>query len=221
MVDTRRLLPSLQFKPLTPERWPDFERLFGERGACGGCWCMFWRLGRAEFTRGKGAGNRRSMKSLVEAGRTPGIIAYEGSRPVGWCAVAPREEYSSLARSRVLKPVDDAPVWSISCLFVDKSWRNRGLSVQLLKAAAAHVRHQGGTIVEGYPVQPRTGRMADAFAWTGLASAFLKAGFSECARRSATRPIMRLALASRPGKPAPQSPRRQRTAGRPKARKSG
>ncbi|GMV97276.1 MAG: hypothetical protein AMXMBFR83_16340 [Phycisphaerae bacterium] len=181
----------LAFHPLTPERWADLERLFGQRGACGGCWCMFWRLARTEFQRRKGPGNRRALKALVESGRVPGILAYQGTEPVGWCAVAPRSEYPALSRSRVLKPVDDAPVWSISCLFVDRRWRRRGISVALLEAAVEHVRRRGGTLVEGYPVEPRQNRMPDVFAWTGLSSAFRKAGFSECARRSPTRPIMR------------------------------
>jgi len=182
---------KLAIHPLTPERWPDFERLFGERGACGGCWCMFWRLTRAEFEAGKGAGNRSAMKQLVASGKIPGLLAYEGSQAVGWCALAPRETYSALQRSRLLKPLDNQPVWSVSCLFVAKTHRRRGVSVQLLKAAIEHARCQGGVIVEGYPQEPKKTTVPDVFAWTGLASAFRQAGFKECARPSPTRPIMR------------------------------
>lgn len=156
---------------------------------------MWWRLPRGEFERKKGAGNKRRMKRLVESGPSPGILAYHGDEAVGWCAVAPRATYPGLARSRVLKPVDERPVWSITCLFVRKDWRNRGVSATLLAAAADHVRAHGGTIVEGYPVQPAAGRMADAFAWTGLPSAFTRAGFREVARRSPARPIMRRVVA--------------------------
>jgi GNAT superfamily N-acetyltransferase len=185
--------------PLTPARWADFETLFGERGACGGCWCTFWRQPRSAYERNKGAGNRRFMLNVVESGQPPGILGYLGSEPVGWCAVAPREDYPSLERSRILKPVDDTPVWSISCLFVRKDQRKKGLSVQLLKAAVEHVKRQGGTVVEGYPVEPKTPSVPDAFVWHGLASAFRKAGFRECARRSATRPIMRCQVGKRRG----------------------
>jgi|RhiMethySRZTD1v2_1073278.scaffolds.fasta_scaffold626386_2 GNAT superfamily N-acetyltransferase len=176
---------------LTPARWTDFATLFGERGACGGCWCTFWRQPRSAYERNKGAGNRRFMLNVVESGRPTGIIGYLGADPVGWCAVAPREDYPSLERSRILKPVDDTPVWSISCLFVRKDQRKKGLSVQLLIAAVEHVKSQGGTVIEGYPVEPKTESVPDAFVWHGLASAFRKAGFRECARRSETRPIMR------------------------------
>jgi GNAT superfamily N-acetyltransferase len=135
------------------------------------------------------------MKALVQQGGVPGLLAYAGGVPVGWCAVAPRECYPALARSRVLKAVDDTPVWSVSCLFVAKSHRRRGLSVELLKAIARFVADRGGKVVEGYPVEPRTPEMPAAFAWTGLASAFRRAGFHEHRRGSAGRPIMRLVLA--------------------------
>ena len=187
--------PKFTFHPLTPERWPDFETLFGERGACGGCWCMWWRQTRSEFEKNKGAKNRRAMKKLVSSGQVPGIIAYAGGEPVGWCAVQPRESYPSLERSRVLKRVDEQPVWSITCFFIARTHRGQGVSAALVKAAIAHARKHGAQIVEGYPVEPKKDRMPDAFAWTGLPAAFEKAGFIEVARRSPTRPIMRCTLA--------------------------
>ncbi|MBI1745315.1 MAG: GNAT family N-acetyltransferase [Acidobacteria bacterium] len=185
---------ALVFHPLTSDRWTDFEILFGERGACGGCWCMWWRLKRSEFERRKGRANKQSMRSLVMSGEVSGILAYAAEEPAGWCAIAPRESYTVLERSRVLKRIDDKPVWSVTCLFVKKEYRNKGVSVQLLRAAVAFVKAQGGTIVEGYPVEPKTDRMPDIFAWTGLVSAFQQAGFVERARRSQTRPIMRFEI---------------------------
>jgi GNAT superfamily N-acetyltransferase len=155
---------------------------------------MYWRLGDTQFKIQQGERNRKSMKRLVDQGEMPGILAYLGPRPIGWCAVAPRENYVRLQRSRVLKQIDEQPVWSIVCLLVDKEFRRRGVSVALLNAAADYVRLRGGRIVEGYPVEPRTNHMPDAFAWTGVASAYRRAGFMELARRSATRPIMRRIL---------------------------
>lgn len=184
-------LRELAFRPLTPARWRDLEGLFGERGACGGCWCMWWRLKRSQFEKQKGAGNKRALKRLVASGQVPGLLAYANGQPVAWCAVAPRESYSVLERSRVLARVDEQPVWSVGCFFVAKPFRGRGLTVKLLRAAVAYARKQGARIVEGYPVEPRKGRMPDAFAYTGLPSAFRQAGFVEVLRRSATRPIMR------------------------------
>ena len=186
---------QLSFQPLTPDRWPDLERLFGERGACGGCWCMWWRMTRARFNERKGQKNKVAFKRIVESDQRPGVLAYANGQPVGWCAVAPRERYPVLERSRVLKRVDDKPVWSVTCLFVAKPYRRAGVSCELLRAAAAHAAFCGATVVEGYPIEPRKCSMPDAFAWTGLASGFRRAGFKEVARRSTARPIMRLEVA--------------------------
>jgi GNAT superfamily N-acetyltransferase len=186
--------PAINVKPLTPERWADLERLFGKTGACGGCWCMWWRLSHAEFERKKGVSNKRTFKRIVQSGDVPGLIAYNAGEPVGWCAVQPREAFPRLDRSRILKRIDDQPVWSVVCLFIAREFRRRGVSRLLLEAAVKHARKQGARIVEGYPVEPKKDTMPDAFAWTGLASSFRAAGFVEVARRSPTRPIMRYNL---------------------------
>ncbi|NWG10266.1 GNAT family N-acetyltransferase [Candidatus Bathyarchaeota archaeon] len=152
---------------------------------------MWWRLKRSEFDRLKGEGNRRAFKQIVDSGEILGILAYASGQPVAWCAVAPREAYSALERSRTLKRVDDKPVWSVVCFFVAKSFRGKGVTGKLLKAALEHVRKQGGTIVEAYPVDPKKGRIPDVYAYTGSVSTFRKAGFVEVLRRSETRAIMR------------------------------
>jgi len=182
---------KLEFHPLTPDRWADLEALFGQHGASGGCWCMWWRLSRQQFTQQTGEGNRKALKSLVNSGTIPGILAYACGRPVGWCALGPREAYPTLARSRLFKPVDDKSAWSVVCFYVARPFRHRGVTAELLRAAIEHVRSQGGTIVEGYPVEPKSGYTPDPYVYTGRASAFRKAGFVEVLRRSETRPIMR------------------------------
>ena len=188
---------NLSFQPVTKKRWPDFNQLFGERGACGGCWCMLWRLTRSEFEKQKGDGNKKAMKVIIDSGEIPGLLAYEGNTPVGWCSVSPRDNFPALERSRVMKKVDEKPVWSITCFFIDRNYRKKGVSVQLLQAAIKYVQKQGGKRLEGYPVEPKKDKMPPAFAWTGLSSAFKKAGFKEVARRSETRPIMRHTIKSR------------------------
>lgn len=182
---------SFTFEPLTPERWDDFETLFGPRGACGGCWCMYWLVSSAEYERQKGAGNRQAMQGIIYSGKTPGILAYSAGEPVGWCALAPRPVYTRLQKSRILKPVDDQPVWSVVCFFIGKGFRKQGLSVELLKAAVQFAAENGARVLEGYPVEPKEGVLPDAFVYMGLPSAFIKAGFVEEARRSEKRPIMR------------------------------
>jgi GNAT superfamily N-acetyltransferase len=184
----------INFHPLTPEHWSDFEKLFGPRGACGGCWCMYWRLSRTQYEAQHGELNRRNIKVLVDSGDIPGILAYSGDEPIGWCSIAPREEFPTLGRSRILKPVDDQPVWSVVCFFVARGQRHKGLTVQLLKAAIEFARSNGARIIEGYPVEPKAGNAPDVFVYTGLFSAFKEAGFTEVLRRSETRPITRYNL---------------------------
>ncbi|MFH1068780.1 MAG: GNAT family N-acetyltransferase [Candidatus Glassbacteria bacterium] len=182
---------KFEFLPLTPERWPDFERLFGPKGACAGCWCRWWRTTAREFEKNKGEGNRRAMKELVEAGVVPGVLAYDEGRPVGWCSVGPREDFVRFAGSRTLKPLDDTPVWCIVCLFIEKGWRRQGLSVELIHSAVRFARSRGARVVEGYPSVPRSGRSPDTFVYMGLPQMFSRAGFREAARPTQARSIMR------------------------------
>ena len=184
---------ELKILPATPSRWIAIETLFGERGACGGCWCMFWRVPRKRYEADKGDRNKRAFRRLVQSGNQPGIIAYVRSEPIGWCAVAPREQYIGLDRSRILKPIDEEPVWSVSCLFVRKDYRRQGIASKLLGGAIKFASSKGARIVEGYPVDTST-KMADAFLWHGTASSFLAAGFKEVLRRSESRPIMRYVI---------------------------
>jgi GNAT superfamily N-acetyltransferase len=196
-VATAAKRASTRVVPVTPERWPDLAALFGERGACAGCWCMWMRLPTAEFRRRKGAGNRRALRSLV-ARRPPGLIAYVGGEPAAWVAVAPREEYLRLENSRVLEPVAGDGVWSAPCFFVKAAHRGTGLTAALLEAAAAYAARNGARAIEGYPTVNRAQRQPPAFVWTGFESTFRHAGFEEIARRSPTRPILRRALGRRP-----------------------
>lgn len=182
---------ELTFAPLTPDRWKDLEALFGPRGASGGCWCMWWRLSAAEYERHKGEANRAAMRHLVEGGHVPGILAYHDGQPVGWCSIAPRDFFPRLDRSRHLKRVDDTPVWSVGCFYVDKGVRRRGVAGALLRAALAYAKEQGAEVVEGYPIEPGEKPYPAFGAWTGFAAIFRGAGFEEALRRAERRPIVR------------------------------
>ena len=184
---------TLSFLPLTYSLFADFENLFSPRGACGGCWCMFWKLRGKAFDESKGDPARQMQKSYVRSGAIPGLLAYAGDEPVGWIAVEPRPNYPKLAHSRILKPVDAAEVWSVTCFFVAKQARRQGVTVELLKAAVDYVQERGGMVVEGYPIDAKKD-MPAPFVYTGTAVAFKKAGFIEVARRSETRPIMRYSI---------------------------
>ena len=189
-----RRVAKLRVTPASAGRWGDVERLFGPRGACAGCWCMYPRLRGAAFRSGAGDGNRRRLQRLVKQGPPPGLLGYVAGEPVAWCALAPRETYPRLEHSRTLARIDEHPVWSVVCFFVAKPFRRRGLTVEMLRHAARYARARGARILEGYPVDPASGKTADAFAWWGVADAFHAAGFREVARRSPTHPIVRMEL---------------------------
>ena len=177
--------------PVQKEQWDDFVKLFGPRGACGGCWCMYWKLSHTEFENSKGDQNKLNQKDYICSGNIPGLITYFNDEPIGWIAVEPRENFTRLANSRILKPVDDQKVWSIPCFFIDKRYRNKGISTKLIEAAAKYAAGSGARIIEGYPTDPVEKKMPAPFVYTGLANVFLKAGFIEVERRSLKRPIMR------------------------------
>lgn len=202
-----RTRAKVEVHPLTPRRWDDFVRLFGEeRGAWGGCWCMWWRMPSKEFDAGarhKGAGNREGMKRLVEMRRTPGLLAYLDGEPAGWVSVAPREEFGRIERSRVLGPVDDVPVWSVVCFYMDRRQRGRGVGTALLEAAIDHARSRGARWLEAYPIDPSVKRTSNSDAYTGVVPMFERAGFKEVARRKDARPIMRKELRQRARRAAP------------------
>jgi GNAT superfamily N-acetyltransferase len=186
----------IEVHPVTADRWDDLARLFGPSGAYSGCWCMWWRQSAKDFDRNGNAGNRRAMRSLVGGGRVPGLLAYRNGRPVGWVSVAPRTEFPRIERSRTLKRVDDRPVWSVVCFFIDKAHRRGGVARALLRGAVRYAAENGARLVEAYPVDPQERDYPDAEAFTGLVPLFEAAGFREVARRG-KRPILRRAVRRR------------------------
>src|SRR6266545_1668160 len=142
---------AVRVVPATPLRWGDVQRLAGERGFSSGCWCMWWRCSSREFSERNGEGLRQDLEALVRQGHEPGLLAYSGNDPVGWVALAPRVAYPRLNRSRKLKAVDDQPVWSITCFYIDRHHRRQGVAAALLHAAVAHARSRGAQVVEAYP----------------------------------------------------------------------
>lgn len=184
----------MEVKPVTPETWGDFLAVMGPRGGEAGCFCMFYRQSSREFDENKGESNKELMKQIVDRGEVPGLIGYRDEVPVGWVQVGPRDRYGRLERSRVTKPLDDRPAWAVTCFVIPKEHRRTGVATELLAAAVEFARSRGAELVEGYPMEPRTGDVPAIWSWMGFPSMFESCGFIEVARRSDTRPFMRLEL---------------------------
>ena len=193
LIRSREFAVSLTVHPLTPDRWADFERLFGPSGASGGCWCMWFRLRRKESDRNSGKQNKQAMRELVDSGVPPGLLCDIDGEPAGWVSLGPREDFTHLEHSRTLRRVDDRPVWSIVCFVIGQQFRRQGLMTRLLDAATDYARQHGATTVEAYPVE--AGAWLGGYdGYTGIASAFRRAGFVEVARASERQLIMRREL---------------------------
>lgn len=177
-------------RPATPETWPDVEELLGPSGV-GGCWCLFWRLPGPRFKAAAGAGTKDLLRDLITGGAEPAVLAYDGDRPVGWIAVAPRPEHTRLERSPLRAGLRDEPdVWTVSCFYLARAARGTGLPGTLLTAAVEHAAKHGARAVEGFPKDTGT-RLQRAELYVGWPALFTGAGFREVARPRPNRPIMR------------------------------
>ena len=183
---------TLAVHPLTPERWSALEDLFGKSGACGGCWCMYWRIGSA-YRKRPADENKKAFRTLVKRGPPPGLLAFDGDTAVGWCQLTPRDALPGLDRGRFSKRVDDTPVWCLSCFYVRKGYRKQGVTAALIDAALEAARRAGAPALEAYPVDSNGARSTSGM-YTGVASTFARAKFKVIARHAPHRPVMRRKL---------------------------
>ena len=188
-------LKQLTFEPLTRKNWGQFVQLFGNKGACGSCWCMYYRLNKSDFKEGKiEDGNKNAMKALVWENKPVGLLGFYDGQAIAWCAFAPREDFIKLEKSRVHKRIDNKRVWSIPCFFIEKKFRRLGVSVALLKGVIKYAGENGIKIIEAYPTIPTQKILPDSFAWIGLYTSFERAGFEIADRTSKNRPMVRYYL---------------------------
>jgi GNAT superfamily N-acetyltransferase len=180
---------KLTVRSLTPDLWPALEDLFGRSGACNGCWCMYWRLGPAYHKRPRQL-NRSDFHALVKRGPPPGLLAFDSEQAVGWCQLTPRSVLPYLERAHLTQAVDDTPVWAISCFFVHRGYRKQGVSEALIAAAVRAAKRAKAPALEAYPIDTQQPG-ATLNVYTGIASAFARAGFKTILRRKPYRPVMR------------------------------
>ncbi len=193
---------GITLRPLRRDDWPNLERLFGSNGACGGCWCMWWRVPRGGklWAESKGAKNREAFHQLVEQGAVQGILAFSGKQPVGWCSFGPRSAFPRLERVKALKRDWSEQTWSINCFYVPRAWRGSGIAKRLVEEATRVAFQSGASEVEGYPVMPAESGAAlpAVFAWTGVPALFESNGYRELPRQEGHRRVY-LATSSRAG----------------------
>jgi GNAT superfamily N-acetyltransferase len=176
-------------RPLTPSLWPALAAVFGKGGASNGCWCMYWRIG-PEYHKRPREKNKSAFYGIVKQGPPPGLLAFDGERPVGWCQLTPRKDLSWLKRKPALVPVDEAPVWAVSCFYVRGGYRRRGIMAALITEALKIAKRANAPALEAYPVdtaQPDS----TSNVFTGTVSTFRRLGFRTVARHLPSRPIMR------------------------------
>ena len=180
-------------RPLTSSDWPIIERLFGPNGACGGCWCMTWRVPRGGklWEECKGEKNRRAFQKLVQAGKVFGVLAFAGDEPVGWCCVGPRTDFARLTTIKALQTNWNEGTWSVTCFFIRNGWRRSGVGTALLAEAVKVAKAAGASELEGYPIRPYTDSVPGAFAWTGVPVLFEKQKFVDITPPGNARPIYR------------------------------
>jgi GNAT superfamily N-acetyltransferase len=185
----RRSSPPVRaVRPLTPELWPALRDLFGARGACQGCWCMYWRIG-AGYRRRPDEDNRADFRRVVGRGPPPGLLCFEGDSAVGWCQLTPRAALAWLEESRRLARIDTLPVWALSCFYVRIGHRRSGITAALLAGAIQAAKRAGAPALEAYPLDASRTPSASG---TGFLTTFKRAGFKIVANRGTPRPVVRL-----------------------------
>ncbi|MGF1655072.1 MAG: GNAT family N-acetyltransferase [Actinomycetales bacterium] len=162
--------------PVTPDRFEDFADVVNRSRRASHCWCLSHRLSAREIEELGGGSREQAMRRLCEREHPPGVVTYRDGEPVGWCNVGPRAEITRLATSRLIRPLDELPVWSIVCLVVRAGHRRQGVTTPLLDGAVGYAASRGAPAVEAYPVDP-PGRMDLTMAFVGTRAMFERAGF--------------------------------------------
>jgi len=160
---------QLSIRPVTKDLWADLEKLFGKQGACNGCWCMYWRIG-ADYHKRDRSKNKADLYKIISLNHPSGLLAFIDDTPVGWCQLTPRNDLSWLIKNGFGNFNDGSNAWCISCFYIKHSYRNRGITLELIKASIDHAKRAGADLLEAYPRRSRE-------PFTGHPSTFLKAGF--------------------------------------------
>jgi GNAT superfamily N-acetyltransferase len=194
-------MTALDVRPADPDRWDDVVTVMGTRGDPSRCWCQFFHRRGQDWETATTASNReRLCGQIADARVPPGVLAYDGDEPVGWCQVAPKADFARLLHSPSSAPPRDEPdppeLWAVTCFVVPPRRRRRGVAAELLAGAVEHADAHDANAVEGYPVDAvARASVSSAELYHGTLTLFLAAGFHEVRRPSPTRVVVRRSLA--------------------------
>lgn len=185
--------------PVTPDRFDDLADVINPNRRETHCWCLSHRVGAKEIAELGGGSREQAMRALCARDVPPGVVTYRDGTPVGWCNIGARSDIPRLRQSKLIRPVDDVPVWSIVCTVVRSGHRRQGVTQQLIEGAVQWARSQGAPAVEAHPVDP-DGRMDLTMAFVGTRAMYERAGFEVIGQTDAVaskmpRLVMRRTLA--------------------------
>ena len=176
---TEHAAATLTVRPLTPETWDAFAGL-AERhnGVWGGCWCTWFHTFHAEKEFSYDA-NRALKERLVREGRAHAALVFDGDVAVGWCQFGSPDELKNIKhRKEYEAELDSLPDYRLTCFFVDKRYRRRGVSALALQGALDLIAKAGGGVVEAYPQDTGGKKITASFLYSVTRSLFEQAGFS-------------------------------------------
>ena len=166
-------------RPLAPDTWEAFAAL-AERhnGVWGGCWCAWFHAPRSEIRR-SGEGSRGFKQRLVDEGRAHAALVFDGDEAVAWCQYGSPEELPNIYHRKEYEAgLDRWPDYRITCFFVDRRCRRKGVAAVALRGALDLIAQAGGGVVEAYPQDTAGQKVSASFLYNGTRSLFEQAGFS-------------------------------------------
>lgn len=170
-----------EIKAVNAETWPDFERLFKGKGGPSYCWCMAWRMTKDELKQNTSTNRKKFIRQRVRDETPVGLLAFHRGKPIAWCSIAPRESHERLGGNEELEKV-----WSLTCFYIMKEFRDRGLVDTLISEAGKYAKKNGAKYLEAYPVRPDS----PSYRFMGFVDTFKKAGFTFVKKAGTRRHVM-------------------------------
>jgi len=119
----------------------------------------------------------------VREGRAHAAIVFDGEAAIGWCQFGSTEELPRIKHKKVYDAgLETLPDWRITCFFVDKEYRKKGVTSLALKGALSEIARLGGGLVESYPENAEGRKTSGSFLHNSTLSIFVRQGFEQVRR---------------------------------------